>query len=341
MPVEAGGSLTRDEACAVYEALPLEWRPATLHPRYVAADARRQAGLQPRYFAYRADGQCWLHSLHVAQIEGTPWCDASSPYGYGGPVCTTDDPVFLRLAWNAYVAWAVRQGIVVEYIRFHPMLGNDRQYGGGVTDNREVVWVDLEAADPAAGYEPRLRSTLNKAARASLSYTEGPLGPRAGEFAAYYRDAMRGIGADPFYLFGDDYFSALAETGLARLGVCSLQDGGQWLAACLLLDGAGMREYHLAAMSREGRQWGAASFALHRAGLAAREFGARRLYLGGGTDRNPGNPLLFFKSSFSRRRAVYRTGATILDTTKYEALKERFPAAWAAHPDRPIFYRKV
>ncbi len=335
--------LTLAEAIALQERFAAP-RPGTLHPMYVEADARRDAALQPAYLAYAARGEHWMHALHLTRVPGTDWLDASSPYGYGGPLSTSDDPGFVSEAWAAYTQWMREQRVVVEYVRLHPVLANERFYGGAVETNREVVWIDLQAHGAVeAGYASRLRTTLKKAARAPLAYREEPLAPHAAAFGSYYRAAMQAIGADPFYLFDDAYFAQLAGTGLATLGICTLQQGdaSDWLAACLLLDGAGLREYHLAATNAQGRPWGASSFALDQAARAAQQRGARGFYLGGGTDRRPDNALLFFKSAFSRERLAYRTGATVFDGAAYEELKQLFPQAWRAHPERPIFYRKV
>ncbi|MES2936498.1 MAG: hypothetical protein V4864_02375 [Pseudomonadota bacterium] len=335
--------LTLDEAIALHASFAAP-RPGTLHPLYVEADARRDAALQPAYLTYSHQGQHWMHALHLTRVPGTDWLDASSPYGYGGPLSSSDDPGFIGQAWAAYTQWMREQRVVVEYVRFHPVLANERHYGGTVETNREVVCIDLQANDAVEmGYASRLRTTLKKAARAPLAYREEPLGPLAAAFGRCYRAAMQEIGADPFYLFDDAYFEQLASTGLVTLGICTLQHGSadDWLAACLLLDGAGMREYHLAATNAQGRPWGASSFALDQAARAAQRRGARAFYLGGGTDRRPDNALLFFKSAFSGQRLMYRTGATVFNDTAYEELKQRFPAAWQAHPERPIFYRKV
>lgn len=337
-------SLTLAQAVARHESMVLPLRPATLHPGYVAADAIRSRILQPAYLSFEAQGECWMHALHLTEVPGTPLKDGSSPYGYGGPLCSSSDPAFLAAAWRAYVGWMRDQRVAVEYVRFHPVLGNERHYGGDVTDNRQVVCLDLEADDFAARYAVRLRQTLKKAADSGVVYEEFPAAPRAREFAAYHRAAMSEMQADPFYLFDDEYFERLAATGFAKLGVCRHREGGpdaRWLAAALFLDGVGVREYHLAATTDDGRKAGASSFALHQAALAARRLGSRKLYLGGGTDARPDNPLLFFKSAFSSQRLTYRTGWTVFDVQAYDRLKDRFPAEWAAHPERPIFYRKV
>ena len=336
-------SLALPEAIGRYASMNLPLRPATLDPRYVQADAARSPGLQPAYLCFEAQNESWMHSVHVTEITDTDLKDASSPYGYGGPMASCDDAAFLAAAWVAYSEWMVRQRVVVEYVRFHPVLGNERNYGGVVSDNRPVVWMDLGRPDPGAAYATRLRQALKKSERAGLVYRELALASHASHFGAFYRDGMEGIHADPFFLFGDPYFERLAASGLATLGVCQSRDdaAGPWLGACLLLDGGGIREYHLAATSPAGRATGASAFALHHAALTARAAGMRRLYLGGGSDVRPDNPLLFFKSSFSDERLCYRTGSSVFDGAAYERLKLRFPVAWAAHPERPIFYRQV
>jgi hypothetical protein len=334
-------ALTFGEAVQRHERFVLALRPATLHPGYVAADAARDARLQPTYLAYEEQGECWMHSFHLTDVPASDVKDASSPYGYGGPLATTHEPAFIKAAWNAYCEWMREQSVVVEYLRFHPVLGNERDYGGHVVDNRQVVCVDLTQSDIASDYAPRLRQTLKKPLRAGLIYEEMPLGEHARKFGEFYRQAMGEISADTFYLFGDAYFEQLAQSGLAKLGICRGAAAGEWLAAALFLDGHGVREYHLAATTEEGRHLAASSFVLHEAGLAARSLGMKSLYLGGGTDARADNALLFFKGAFSGQRLTYRTGWHVFDAHAYDGLKEGFAAEWQAHAERPIFYRKV
>jgi hypothetical protein len=340
MAGEAMRRIDFDEAVARYEAMPGPVRPASLHPRYLVADASRNPALQPVFLCYQAGERCWLHGVHVTEVPGVPMRDASSPYGYGGPLSSSDDPQFVAAAWEAYLAWMRAHDVVVEYIRFHPAIGNDRYYGGHVVDSRPVVWVDLRQGNPADGYSARLRQGLKKAEAAGLEYREAALASVLGEFGAFYRAGMREIGADGFYLFSDAYFGQLAVGSLARVGICCRSEG-EWLAAALFLDGHAIREYHLAAGSPAGRKLGAASFVLHEGGMSARASGCASLYLGGGSDALPDNPLLFFKSGFSPHRLTYRTGWTVFDHSRYDELEQRFPRERAAHPERPIFHRIV
>ncbi|TFZ04071.1 GNAT family N-acetyltransferase [Ramlibacter humi] len=333
--------VSASEAEALLGGLPLPLLPATLQPGYIEAEARRVPDVETAYLVFRDGGATWLHAPHLGRVPGTEWRDASSPYGYGGPLSSSDDGEFLRAAWQAYAEWMRGHGVVVEYIRFHPVLRNERHYGGHVEDNREVVMVDLSTDFPA-GYAPRVRQVLKKADRAPIAYREVPLADAVPRFGAFYRAAMIALQADPSFLFEDSYFRHLAAIPGARLALCTA--AGQpddWLAAALVLDGRGVREYHLAGSTAAGRQCGAATFVLHQAALSARASGLQCLYLGGGSDRRPDNSLLYFKGGFGAGRWLYRTGWWVFDEERYSQVKKLFPAELAAHPDRPIFHRRV
>lgn len=334
-------SLTLLEAASIHEKIRFELNPGTLSPLYVAADASREQGLAPTYLCYRSQGEVWMHSFHISDIPGVEWRDAGSPYGYGGPISSSLDPGFLSAAWGAYTDWMSEHDIVVEFVRFHPLLANERFYGGSVADSRQVVAIELQSGECASGYAPRLRSTLRKAERAGLEYWERPLASGVEQFSAYYRRAMRAIGADSFYDFPDRYFEELSTWSPVKLAACvrAGDSADRWLAASVLIESPDTVEYHLAATNDEGKKVAASSFLLDQAIRSAELRGLKVFYLGGGTNAEPTNSLLFFKAAFSAARWTYRTGSAIFNEQRYEDLKAKFSLEWSRYPDRPIFYR--
>src|SRR5439155_16485764 len=52
--------------------------------------------------------------------------DLETVNGYTGPLATTDDPAFLRGVWEGFHEWCVDRGVVAEFVRFHPLLENQR-----------------------------------------------------------------------------------------------------------------------------------------------------------------------------------------------------------------------
>jgi len=293
--------------------------------------------LQPVYWCYKEAESFWYHGFHLTPLPGVSGFDIQSPYGYGGPVCNSDDPGFLARAWGAYVETARSHDIATEFIRFHPLAQNDRFYGGRIQVDRRTVYVDLEPNDLFADYQTRVRTAIRKAQRsgAQFRWADNEEIPRG--FADFYRAGMTAISAAPFYFFEDAYFSEVARMTMARLAVVHLDD--EWLSAALFLHSDTCVEYHLAATSETGKRLSASNLLLHEVAQSAKRDGLLRLYLGGGTDAQPHNSLLFFKTGFSSQVAPFKFGSFQHDLALCEALRKRWADRYAKDPEKIMFYR--
>ena len=300
-------------------------------------DAARSAEIQPAYWCYQEAGSFWCHGFHLTPLPAVGGFDIQSPYGYGGPVANSDDADFLANAWHAYVNWAQEAGVAAEFIRFHPLGQNSRFYGGSVHEDRQTVWVNLQADELGREYQTRVRTAIRKAQKSEIKFSWARRDEIANRFAAFYRAGMTALSASPFYLFDDAYFDQLARWPASRLSVCSIDD--EWLSAGLFLFGDDCVEYHLAASSVTGKRLSASNLLLHEVALSAKVEGYLRLYLGGGTDQQPDNPLYFSQAGFSRNRAPFSVGTFCHDAARYEILKKRWSDCYADKPDRLLFYR--
>jgi lipid II:glycine glycyltransferase (peptidoglycan interpeptide bridge formation enzyme) len=202
---------------------------------------------------------------------------------------------------------------------------------------RETVWIDLTQPDLIANYEKRVRASIRKGVNAGLEVKWLSGGAAFAVFPDFYRNAMKDIVQDDFYLFSDDYFLNLFKMEQVRLAVARLNS--ELIGAAIFLFGPKMIEYHLSASSRAGRSLNATSFLLHEAGIMGQNSERNILYLGGGTDLKLDNPLFFFKSGFSANRSQFQIGRCIFDETAYSSLKKQFATAYQQHPKRVLFYR--
>jgi len=324
-------------ARTLFGRLARQLRLASLSPDYVLADAQRMSGAQPLFWCYEEGERFWYHGFHLTPLPDVDGFDIQSPYGYGGPLANTAEGGFLSRAWRAYCNMATATGVAAEFVRFHPLACNADFFGGSIVENRQTVWIDLTVGDLFSQYQGRNRTTIRKAQAAGVRFEWQDAPAQAGRFGEFYRAGMAAIGAAPFYHFPDEYFSAIAAWPCARLGVCLLD--GEWLSAGLFLQGAGCVEYHLAASNGTGKRLGAGSLLLHAAAMSTRDDGFRRLYLGGGTDCSPANPLYFFKSGFSPHRAPFYVGTHCHDPARHELLRRRWPHLHRANSERLLFYR--
>lgn len=328
-------TLTLDEARFWFEKLPRERQLATLSPDYVVIDAKRDPGLTPNFIGYRRENNIWLHGTHRAEVSDLHIVDQQSPYGYGGPITNSDRSEILNDAWAAYQSKCADEGVMAEFVRFHPVAADWQPYGGIVAPDRDTVLVDTRG-DFRTRYSVRCRTAVRKAEKAGLTVREERRELICSRFADFYRQGMRAIQAADFYLFNDAYFAAIAVWDRVRLLVC--EKDGVWLAAGLFLSGGDVMEYHLSATTEDGRKFSATNMLLDRAARLAQEAGLSGLYLGGGTDQSPQNPLLFFKKGFSDRTLCFRIGFTALQKSAYEDLKSQYERRGLPTAKR-LFYR--
>lgn len=326
-----------ESACTVFNELPKTIKAPQLNPEYVVFDTLRDKSLEPIFFVYQDNDNIFYSAVHKSMIEDTNYYDLQSPYGYGGPIATTQDMLFLDKAWDAYTDWCRDNHILVEFIRFHPILQNWKYYGGDVLYNRETIWINLEQDDLMSQYRPRARTAIRKAINNRLEVTWYDGEQFMNIFVPLYYQEMIGLKADEFYMFRQDYFEAIAKWDKAKFAVCHMDE--QILAAAIFLIEGNIMEYHLSAANSEGKRLCASNLILHEAGNLGKHLGCKALHLGGGTDPNPDNSLFFFKSSFSKNRAEFRIGKAIYSAQAYQELKTVWETVNKKVADRVLFYR--
>jgi hypothetical protein len=326
-----------ESALAAFSRLPSMKCAPSLHPAYIVADSKRDSALRPLFFVHEENGEIYYHGFHLSRIPETDFFDIQSPYGYGGPVSSTNDSGFIAAAWSKYADWCRENRVLVEFMRFHPVVGNGGEYSGAVQHDRETVLVDLTKSDLLAGYETRARTAVRKAEKSGLTVEWRAPQDSVVLFSKIYNDAMANLNAPGFYRFSEAYFEALFEWGGVHLGACVRQ--GEVVGGALFLIHGKFLEYHLSGSTSAGKSMGAANLLLHEAFLRAKARGCTHAHLGGGSDRAPDNRLLFFKAGFSELRAQFKIGHHIFDLNSYAELKQRWMLEHGAETERILFYR--
>jgi hypothetical protein len=311
------------EAMAWFEAMPQDQRLRSLAPDFAQADTRRAPGLACVHVGFEQGGARWMHTLHLRAVPGFGW-SAISPYGYGGPLCNSEDPAFIRRAWDAYQAWARGREVLGEFCRFHPEARHQRFFLGDVHPNRATISVDLQVRPVETQFNTLARRKLKRTNAVPARWSRHADDWRA--FGAFYRRAMATMGAHERYHFSDEYFAAIAALQGVELCICG--EDAEWLSAGVYLfqrrspDDAspgGTLEYHLGASSEAGHAIGSAYRLQHAAAQEGAARGLAQLYLGGGTTTDADNPLLFYKRAFSRGERTFHVGNAVHHEALYGA----------------------
>jgi len=310
------------------------------HPAYLAALAARGEG-EPRLFVYREERLAMVHVVLKRPLAALPFAhpfadrfDAVTPYGYAGPLVS--DPAGAAAAWAAWRQTAAAEGIVAEFIRFHPLLANHEAFAAflDVRPAGVTVWLDLK--------EPDLAATMSRSCRrnARLAQREGLTVERAAadflpRFIAMYHATMDRKAADDYYFFTDDYFTRLAEGLGDDFWLMHAHKGDADCAFTVCLRYGEMLHYHLSCSDPQWSRIKPVDLMLLETARAGQAAGLRRFHLGGGYRGN--DSLLEFKSRFSPQRGAFHVGRVTHDRQVVEELAGLAAQAGQAPADPGFF----
>ncbi|WP_242343894.1 GNAT family N-acetyltransferase [Anaeromyxobacter terrae] len=290
-------------------------------PGYVAANEPAFGGVA-ECFAYEERDAVVVYPYVRRPIEESGYWDITSVYGFGGYVKSPRDAPIPRFA-AVFAEYCREAGIVSEFVRFHPLLGNHRDIEPPPVDVRlhqQVVCIDFRAdgGDLHPLGDKDVRRRVRRAREAGLEVIDDLGGRFFGEFVAQYRATMALRGAERFYFFPDPFFRSIRELlgRGARLLVAVLD--GRVLGGLLMLYGEEFAYYHLACSDPQSRTLGTNDLLLVAAIEWAHRIGKRRFLLGGGL--NGEDSLFRYKARFSPGRADYFLGRRIHLPEIYERL---------------------
>jgi len=175
---------------------------------------------EARLFVYREGTSVLAYPFIIRKVNEIPCLtgrlkqaiyDITSPYGYGGPLVSPGvDDSFIRGFYQSFTEYCEKNKIIAEFIRFHPLLGNQRLVSNLMKVERasSVVFVDLTLSeeDIWRGYERNNRKNINKAIREGLEVILGESPDRFADFIAIYRHTLKRNEAGEFYFFNDEFF---------------------------------------------------------------------------------------------------------------------------------------
>lgn len=290
-------------------------------PAYVALCAEQEKG-EPGALYVTDRGRTMLLPLIVRRIPGGGY-DATSPYGYPGPLLSgTDDPRLLVEALQAGIRLLESRGIVSLFVRLHPLLNSDLPEDiGEVEYAGDTISIDLTLPKEEQWHLTRAnhRLHINRAIRSGRVAAFDDEWVHANAFKSLYRQTMTRVAAAPYYLFNDAYFDGLRAALGERLRLCVVEIDGAVAAAALFVETCGIVQYHLSGSNPAFTREGLTKLIINFVRLWATDRGHRELHLGGGVDVVD-DALLHFKSGFSPRSHPFYTLRIIINRPEYRKL---------------------
>ena len=321
-------------------------------PAYCRVAGNYERG-EPLAFYAEDAGHAMLMPLLVRDLPSelnapTGWRDATSPYGYSGPIATVGMPTDVQHALLGALRELARdRGIVSAFVRQHPFYAMPAAFFeaiGTVVRHGSVVFVDLAKSEEQWQAETRLDHRRNIGRLIRLGYTvEMDNWTTYPDFKTVYRATMQRHSAGAFYFFSDDYFDELHRMLHDCVHLCTVRGpDGDVAAGGLFLLVDGIAEYHLGGTADAHFPKAPSKLMFNFARGWAKELGASVLNLGGGIGA-AADSLYRFKSGFSPLEADFYSVRIIFDDERYarltEASGERFDSSDASEGFFPAYRR--
>ncbi|MCR8844162.1 GNAT family N-acetyltransferase [Paenibacillus sp. SC116] len=261
-----------------------------------------------------------LRELNVTK----PIYDITTPYGYGGPISNVADAdrrtrLFRNFEYQ-FDAYCHEHRIVSEFVRFHPLLNNWRDYNDVNPEFvRNTVFVDLTLSeeDMLTTFSRDNRNRIRRAQREGFYVTiKEPT--RLDNLIRLYDATMLKKQASTYYYFDRNFFQNTTSYLEGYVKLMEVHADDKVIASCLFMHEGDYAHYHLMGSDQAYLKAAPINLLIYEAALWAKSQGFKKLHLGGGVT---GNDNLFrFKRSFNEREwADFYVGRRIRHQSLYDA----------------------
>lgn len=259
------------------------------------------------------------------QIEKDKFFDFATPYGYGGWLIEDVNDKSLSQLFTDYERWCQDNNIISEFVRFHPMLENQKkcEESYSVIPLGETVAMDLSTPEVIFNnLISKNRNVIRKAEKNDVYIYNGRFPEIFNKFKDIYNSTMDKDDADSYYYFEDVFYRSILKDLPENAQVFWAEKDGEAIAASIMLATNGYMNYHLSGSVRKYSSLAATNLILYRAALWGCANGYRTLYLGGGVGSGEDSLFKFKKAFYKGNLHRFYIGKKVFDKEKYEKLCE-------------------
>lgn len=278
----------------------------------------------PLLLYYEVDGlkAIYVYMKRKTAIEG--YYDSVTPYGYGGVLFDGDtSEANLQAFWKTYVEKMKEEGIVDNFVRYHPVLANaiPMKQISTVIDLGKTIAFDL--ASPEVIWEniiSKNRNMIRKAEKNGITIEHGKGMDFFDQFTAIYNATMDKDHAEEYYYFKRPFYESIHNDLNDNYEMFYAMYEGRPIAMSIMIFANGRLNYHLSGSDIEYRNLAPSNLLLYKAALWGYEQGCKTFHLGGGVGSGEDN-LYKFKAAFNKNSDYqFSIGKEIFDQEKYDEL---------------------
>ena len=285
-------------------------------------------GEKPVLLVYTKDNLTIALPLLIRQINNTDYFDATSVYGYVGPlsnkVTETED---FKEYQSCLTEYFKGNQIIAVFSRLNPYIPQQVEILSGIGEVKpigNIVNIDLTQGldQQRSAYRRDTRSRINKARRL-CTVRKAESREDIKSFIDIYLETMRKLDANSSYFFNEDYFfNFLQCKGFKTDILLAIHDEtNKVIAGSMFVKTNNIIQYHLSGTKTEFLNIAPSRLLLDEMRIQGTEEKYTYFNLGGGYNSKE-DALFNFKSSFSNDIKLFSVWKVIVDENVYSQLQK-------------------
>jgi len=284
---------------------------------------------RPLILKYSSGDTCIGLPLLIREIPNSPFYDATSVYGYPGPLCHNVNEEFDGQQYaDELLDYFSTNNIISVFSRLNPFVATQHKALEDIGDIQKkgvIVNIDLrkDIALQRREFGKRLKGQLNKIRR--FCYAKATTnGKDFQDFKNLYRENMDRVNAKPMYYFDDEYFNVLAKSNSfnTQTLLTKHKETNETIGASMFIYKNSTVHYHLSGTKGDSLPLMPIKLLIDEMRIKATQLGLQNFNLGGGL-ASANDTLLQFKSSFSKKMIDFYVWKLIVDPVAYRELVDK------------------
>ena len=332
--------------------LPVNCQDIYFNPEYYSLYQNYGDG-KAQCFVFEKDGEIAVYPFLKNPI--TPlgyqldkeYYDIQGAYGYNGLVASTDNDVFIAAFWESFGNWCRENDVVAEFMRFHPLLNNQRLASPKMKTffSRNTVCLDLSLSLDEIWthqFSSKNRNMIRKAEKEGVVIHDSD---DYETFRKLYDGTMTNLNAEGYYFFPQSYYDEFKQSFKDDSVLCFAMFEGKVIAGSMFMFSKDYAHYHLSARDRDYSKFAANNLILWYGIQKAKERGCKWFHFGGGTTGDDNDSLLLFKQNFSKTKSEFWIGKRVYNQAVYDSIVEQwktgFPENYEKNKVKLLGYREI
>lgn len=258
----------------------------------------------------------------AGKIREGQYYDFATPYGYGGWIIEGYETANL---FEAYENWIQNNGIISEFVRFHPVLMNHTlcEPFYNIAKLGSVVHIPLlSSEDIWNNLSSKNRNMIRKAIKNGITIYNGRFPEIYEKFRFIYNSTMDRDDATDYYYFEPEFYSSVLTDLPLNAQVFWAEKDKEVIAASIIIGANGHLNYHLSGSLYEYRSLAPTNLLLYQAALWGWTNGYKELYLGGGVGSGEDDLFRFKRAFYKGELRQFYIGKRIFDNNTYDLLQK-------------------